>query len=158
MSKTSEKWLSKMLEENLEKVLRLLFFWEKDDKRIGISIRFIHHFLIYGCFISYILLHTFMQSYFLFLLLYFIVVCIWLQHCIYGGCIFSTIESKLIGDKHSIWDPILEIFHINITPESTGGLFLLVSSAAVFVLTCECTGKTIHFVKKVISEVECMTS
>jgi len=70
MSSTSEKWLSKMLEENLEKVLRLLFFWEKDEKRIGVCIRFIHHFLIYSCFISYILLHTFMPSYLLFTILY----------------------------------------------------------------------------------------
>ena len=92
-----------------------------------------------------------MPSYLLFTILYFIVICIWLQHCIYGGCIFSTIESKLIGDKYSIWDPILDIFHINITPESTGGLFLLVSSAAVFVLTCEFAGKTIHFITALIS-------
>ena len=59
-----------------------------------------------------------MPSYLLFTILYFIVICIWLQHCIYGGCIFSTIESKLIGDKYSIWDPILDIFHINLHKDS----------------------------------------
>jgi hypothetical protein len=151
MSATSEKWLSKMLEENLEKILRKLFFWENDEKRIGVCIRFIHHFIIYSCFVSYILLHIFMPSYFLFAILYFIVICIWLQHCIYGGCIFSTIESKLIGDTYSMWDPILDIFHITITPESTGGLFLLVSTTAVFVLTCEFVGKTVYFISLLIS-------
>ena len=102
-----ERWLPKILEDNFEKILRVLCFWENDDKRIGIFIRFLHHSIIYICFIWYIIIHTFMPSYLLFLLFYCIAGLIWLQHIIVGGCIFSKIESRLIGDKKSFVDPIL---------------------------------------------------
>ena len=80
-----ERWLPKILEDNFEKILRVLCFWENDDKRIGIFIRFLHHSIIYICFIWYIIIHTFMPSYLLFLLFYCIAGLIWLQHSILGS-------------------------------------------------------------------------
>jgi hypothetical protein len=142
-----ERWLPKLLEDNFEKILRVLCFWENDDKRIGIFIRFLHHSIIYICFIWYIIIHTFMPSYLLFLLFYCIAGLIWLQHIILGGCIFSKIESRLIGDKKSFVDPILDTFHIPITAESTSGIVILGSTLGMFMLSCELMARTINGIR-----------
>lgn len=138
-----ESWLSKVLEENLEKILRKIFFWETDDKRIGGFIRFLHHSLIYFGLIWYIIIHTFMPSYLLFFLFYCFVGIVWLQHCAVGGCLFSRVERRLIGDTKSFVDPILETFHIPVTPESTEGFVVLGSTALMFMLSCELVARTI---------------
>jgi hypothetical protein len=138
---------ARWLENNLENLLRKIFFWENDDKRLGIIIRFLHHSSIYLFLIWYILLHTFMTSYVIFLLFYVIIGIIWIQHCIVGGCIFTRIESRLIGDKKSFVDPILETFHIPITPESTDGFVLLGSTTIMFVLSCEFAFRTINGIR-----------
>ena len=44
---TKKRWLRRVAEEKFEKFLRILFFWEKDDKRLGKIIRVVHHFIIY---------------------------------------------------------------------------------------------------------------
>jgi hypothetical protein len=72
----------------------------------------------------------------------------WLQHCIYGGCIFSTIESKLIGDNYSMWDSILDMFHITVTSDSINGFYILASSISLFVITCEMIEKTVAIIIK----------
>lgn len=139
----NEKSLPKILEENLEKILRKLFFWENDDKRIGSFVRFLHHSIIYLCLIWYIVIHTFIPSYFLFLLFYCFIGLVWVQHCIVGGCLFSKVERRLIGDTKSFVDPILETFHIPVTPESTEGFVVLGSTTLMFMLSCELISKTI---------------
>ena len=135
--------LPKFLENGLETILRKLFFWEGDDKRIGGFIRFLHHSLIYIGFVWYILIHTVMPSYFLFLLFYCFVAIVWLQHCICGGCLLSRVECRLIGDTKSFVDPILDTFHIPRTPESTAGVVVLGSTVVMFMLTFELLGRTI---------------
>lgn len=145
------KWLSKILEENLEKALRKIFFWEEDPKRIGNFIRFLHISLIYLSVIWYVLIHTFMPSYFLFLLFFIFVFLIWLQHCVCGGCLFSRIEQRLIGDTKSFVDPIMETFHIPITPESTDGVVLLGSTSLVIMLSCELILRTITNIRNYLS-------
>jgi hypothetical protein len=139
----SSRSVPKILEDGLEAVLRKLFFWESDDKRIGGCVRFLHHSLIYIGFIWYILIHTIMPSYVLFILFYCFVGIVWLQHCICRGCLFSRVECRLIGDSKSFVDPILETFHIPITPESTAGIVVLGSTMAMFMLTFELVGRTI---------------
>jgi hypothetical protein len=143
----AERWLPKMLEENLEKVLRRLFFWETDDKRIGRFIRFLHHSLIYICLIWYIIIHTFIPSYALFVLFYVFIGIVWIHHCIVGGCLISKVECRLIGDTKSFVDPILETFHIPITPESTDGIVVLGSTALMFMLSCELFARTINGIR-----------
>ena len=139
--------LIKIFEDKVENIFRKVLFWENDDKRIGIFIRFLHHSIIYICFIWYIIIHTFMPSYLLFLLFYCIAGLIWLQHIIVGGCIFSKIESRLIGDKKSFVDPILDTFHIPITPESTSGIVRLGSTLGIFMLSCELMARTINGIR-----------
>lgn len=141
--KMSERWLVKLLEDNVEKLFRKVFFWEKDPKRIGIFIRFVHHSFMYICLIWYILVHTFMNSYLLFILFYLVIGLIWIQHCVVGGCLLNRIECRLIGDTKSFVDPILETFHIPITPESTDGFIILGSTFMMFILTCELVSRTI---------------
>jgi hypothetical protein len=141
--KKESRWFPKLLEDNVEKIFRTIFFWENDPKRIGIFIRFVHHSFIYICLIWYILVHTFMNSYLLFLLFYLVIGIIWIQHCIIGGCLLNRIECKLIGDTKSFVDPILETFHIPITSESTDGFILLGSTTIMFILTCELISRSI---------------
>lgn len=134
----------------LESIVRKLFFWETDPARIGKLIRWIHHTgaIILGMLIF--LNHTIYQSYILFIGLYFFMFLIWAHHIITGGCIISKLEQRLIGDEASFIDPILEVFHIPITPESSSGLVLLTSSLIFMMLTLELMSRTISGVQGIM--------
>jgi hypothetical protein len=142
-----KNWFSQLLEDNLEKLLRFLFFWEEDPKKIGGCIRFLHHSVVYMFVIWYIVIHTFLPSFILFILFYFAFGLVWIQHVVCGDCIINRIEQKLIGDTKSFVDPILETFHIPITPESTAGIVVLGSTSVMFMLSCELLIRGITLIK-----------
>jgi len=144
----SKGWLRTIAQEKFEKFLRFILFWEKDDKRLGKIIRLIHHFIVYSGIIGYFIIHTVASSYFIFVLFYLFWGLIWLQHMIFGGCIVSDIENKLIGSLgEGIILPILDIFHISVTPESGDGIVLLSSTVVISILTCELFSRTIGGVR-----------
>jgi hypothetical protein len=147
MSQSSTLRIQTFLVVLLESIVRKLFFWETDSARIGKLIRWIHHTgaIILGMLIF--LNHTLYQSYILFLGLYFFMFIVWAHHIITGGCIISKLEQRLIGDEASFIDPILEVFHIPITPESSSGLVLLSSSLIFMMLTLELMSRTISGVQ-----------
>lgn len=151
--KTEEKpdskgWLRSIAQEKFEKFLRFILFWEKDDQRLGKIIRLIHHFIVYSGIIGYFIIHTVASSYFIFVLFYLFWGLIWLQHMIFGGCIVSDIETKLIGKEgEGIILPILDIFHITVTPESGDGIVLLSSTIVICILSCELFSRTIGGVR-----------
>lgn len=134
----------------LETMFKKLFFWEDDSVRIGKMIRFVHHFLTYCFLILYIVSHTVIPSYFLLFVLYIWVVLIWIHHIITGGCIISKVEQKLIGDSVSFIDPIMESFHIPITPDSTSGIIVMGSTVVVGMLTLELFSRTLLTLKTYI--------
>lgn len=138
------------LEGVTEFILRKLFFWEEDEKRLGMFIRFLHCSVMYMSIIWYVVIHTFIPSYILFVLFYIFVFLIWLQHITCGGCLVSKVEQKLIGDTSSFIDPILNIFHIPITPETSSNMVILGSSVILFMLTFELISRTIINVKNYI--------
>lgn len=131
------------IEHWFEKLVRYTFFWETDDVKIGRFLRFIHHSIVYSFGILYILNHTIVPSYFLFLILYGILTLVWIQHLVCGGCLSSKLEQKLIGDTKSFVDPIMDIFHIPITHDSTIGVVILGSSLTMLMLTMELLNRTI---------------
>jgi hypothetical protein len=147
MSQSSTLRIQTFLVVLLESIVRKLFFWETDSARIGKLIRWIHHTgaIVLGMLIF--LNHTLYQSYILFLGLYFFMFIVWAHHIITGGCIISKLEQRLIGDEASFIDPILEVFHIPITPESSSGLVLLSSSLIFMMLTLELMSRTISGVQ-----------
>jgi hypothetical protein len=129
--------LTQMMETSLEFILRKAIFWEKDDKQIGRLIRFIHYGFMYCMTFLYILIHTFLPSYFIFVAYYFIFLIIFIHHIICGGCILTVIEQRLIGDNQCFIDPLLEIFHIPTTPEVSSGVFILLSCLFMGFITLE---------------------
>lgn len=148
MSEPSEKQMvipivQDVIVGTLEIIVKRICFWESDSKRIGKLIRFFHHACMYALGIGMILVHTFLPSYIFFVIIYSLCFCIWLQHILTGGCIVSKLEQKLIGDSVSFVDPILEAFHIPITPESTVGIVILGSTTVVGILTLELLSRTI---------------
>jgi hypothetical protein len=147
MSQSSTLRIQTFLVVLLESIVRKLFFWETDSARIGKLIRWIHHTgaIVLGMLIF--LNHTVYQSYMLFLGLYLFMFIVWAHHIITGGCIISKLEQRLIGDESSFIDPILEAFHIPITPESSSGLVLLSSSLIFMMLTLELMSRTISGVQ-----------
>lgn len=147
VDKKSERWLPRVIQDTLEGVLRKIFFWESDDKRLGSLIRFLHHGLVYIMFAWYIMCHTFVPSYFLFLVFYIIIALVWVQHLLVGGCVLSRLERKFIGDDKSFVDPIMEAFHIPVTPESTEGFVVLGSTGVLAMLTFELVARTILNIK-----------
>jgi len=134
---TNYQQLSQIIETSFECMLRRVIFWEKDDKKIGLMIRFIHYSFIYFMVFFYILNHTFLPSYFLFMIYYCIFLLMFIHHMICGGCILTVIENRMIGDKQCFIDPLLEIFHIPTTPEVSSGVFILISCLCMGFLTLE---------------------
>ncbi len=140
-------WIHQFLEKWTERGLRNLFFWETDDKKLGSLIRFLHHGIVYLTLIWYIVIHTLLPSYFLLVVLYGFILLIWIHHIICGGCLSSKIEQKLIGDSSSFVDPILQAFHMPVTPESTVGVTIMGSTLLVTFLTFEILSRTILNIK-----------
>jgi len=145
MSDTS--WFQEYLLNILEPFFKNLFFWETDPVRIGKLIRFIHHFIVYVIGILIILSHTLIPSYFLLCLVYIMCILVWIQHITTGGCISSKLEQKLIGDNSSFIDPILEIFNIPITPQTTSGIVVMGSTLLIFMLSLELCARTVLNIK-----------
>lgn len=127
----------KRIETTVEKVMRTLFFWEKDEKRLGGIIRFCHYTFVFTMLFFYIMLHTFLPSYGGFIIFYVIFALIWIHHLICGGCVWTTIERRMIGDERGFLDPLLEIFHIPTTPDVSCGIFMMVTCGAMTVVTLE---------------------
>lgn len=141
--KKKEGWLSKIIQDSTEFIMRKLFFWEENDKRLGILVRFFHHGLVFTMVAWYIMLHTLVPSYFLFLVFYGTVFFIWLHHIIVGDCVLNKIEKKFIGDDTCFVDQLMEAFNIPITPESTSGMVILGSSLIFIMLSFELLARTI---------------
>jgi hypothetical protein len=136
-------WFQEYLIIILEPFFKKLFFWETDPVRIGKLIRFLHHSIVYIIGISIILVHTVIPSYFLLCIVYLACVLIWIQHITTGGCLSSKLEQRLIGDKTSFVDPILEVFNIPITPQTTSGIVVMGSTLVIFMLSLELCARTV---------------
>lgn len=136
-------WFQEYLLIILEPFFKKLFFWETDPVRIGKLIRVVHTISMYLLFFSIITVHTIFPSYFLLLIIYLLWFCVWAHHILTGGCIISKLEQRLIGDKTSFLDPILEVFNIPITPQTTTGTVVLGSSLILFMMTLELSARTV---------------
>lgn len=141
--KKQEGWLSQSIQNATEFIMRKLFFWEEDDKRLGILVRFLHHGIVFTMIAWYIILHTLVPSYFLFLVFYGAMFVIWLHHIIVKDCVLNKIEKKFIGEDKCFVDQLMEAFNIPITSESTAGLVILGSSLIFIMLTFELLARTI---------------
>ena len=136
-------WFQEYLLLILEPFAKKIFFWETDPIRIGKLIRVLHTNGMYLLFFSIISVHTVIPSYFLLLIVYLIWFCIWAQHILTGGCIISKLEQRLIGDKISFIDPVLEIFNIPVTPQTTTGAVVMGSTVILFMMTLELSARTV---------------
>ena len=136
-------WYQEYLLNIIEPLFKKLFFWETDPIRIGKLIRLLHTNSMYILFFSIIAVHTIIPSYFLLLIIYIIYFFVWVHHILTGGCIISKLEQRLIGDSDSFIDPILEVFNIPITPQTTSGAVIMGSSIILFMMTLEISARTI---------------
>ena len=136
-------WFQEYLLDILEPFFKKLFFWESDPVRIGKLIRIFHTNSTYLLFFTIIIVHTVIPSYFLLLVVYLIWFCIWSHHILTGGCIISKLEQRLIGDKVSFIDQILEIFNIPVTPQTTSGAVVLGSTLILFMMSLELCARTV---------------
>lgn len=140
------------IEYYVEYFLRTLFFWEKDPIRLGTLIRFFHHTTAYCLIISFIIIHTIMPSFLLLCLYLAIWFIIWVHHIITGGCVFSKIEQSLLGDSRSFLDPILIIFHIPITKETSIGATMMGSTLILIFLFMEVLARSSLCIQSLFSQ------
>lgn len=140
--------LTEIIQDGIEHILRYVIFWESDDIKIGMIIQIIHHSFIYGMILWYFYIHTFSTSYFQLVLLAFIWFLVWLQHACCHACLFFNIEQKLIGSHTTIVDYILHLFNIPATNEIRNGIFFIVSSLIMCMLSCEILLRTIIGIKE----------
>lgn len=151
MSDSIVRRTRKQVEHYLEILIRHIFFWETDDKRLGILLRTLHQFCAYSILISYIFLHSLFPSYFALLLLWLIVSVVLCLQILFGGCVCTRIEQRLAGDRLTIIDPILHIFNIPNTRENSLGITILLTSIFFFCLTSELFCRAFINVKSVFS-------
>jgi hypothetical protein len=137
------KNVRKYIEYYLEKILRTVFFWEKDDRRLGLILRTVHNIFIISILSLYIFNHTIFPSIILLFGIWMMSTLIFLFHLLTGGCLCTKLEHKLTGERVTIVDPILEIFHIPITKETVKGITILGSSVFFTFTTLEVLFHTI---------------
>jgi hypothetical protein len=92
-------------------------------------------------------IHTLYPSYIVLGILWIITCFVWLLHIFTGGCVLTRIEQKLTGEKTTIIDPLLEIFHIPNTKETSMGITVLMSTVFMAALSFELLARTIINVK-----------
>lgn len=139
----------KQFQSVLEMVLRWIFFWETDDKRLGRLIYFLHQTSVMFTVVCYMVIHTLYPSYILLGIIWAITCFVWLLHIFTGGCVLTRIEQKLTGEKNTIIDPLLEIFHIPTTKETSMGITVLMSTVFMAALSFELLARTIINVKSI---------
>lgn len=137
----------KQFQSFLEMVLRWIFFWETDDKRLGRLIYLLHQSSVMFTVVCYMVIHTLYPSYIILAVLWIITCFVWLLHIFTGGCVLTRIEQKLTGEKNTIIDPLLEIFHIPNTKETTMGITVLMSTVFMAALSFELFARTVINVK-----------
>lgn len=142
-------WIHVTLERGAEQVCRWIFFWETDEKRLGTLIRFLHHSLTYSMILLYLFIHTMYPSYLLLCVFVFVMLLIWIQHFLTGGCVVNKIEQKLLGDSASFVDPILKILNMEITKENSQGIVVYTSTLVLGMSTMELLGRSILNIKSV---------
>lgn len=135
-----------IIERMTEYALRKIIFWEKDDTRVGIIIRFFHNAFFYIMGLIYIINHTVFPSYILFLIFYFLYCIIWLQHIFCGDCIIHHIEHRLLGDKKGVLSPFMELFDIH-SDEYNSKILVMSSTLVMSMLTFELITRTIFLFK-----------
>jgi hypothetical protein len=131
-----------IFEHFIEFLFRKIIFWENDDKRIGTIIRFFHNAFFYAMICIYIINHTILPSYFIFITFYLICLLVWLQHMICGDCVVHLIEHRLLGDKKGVLNPFMELFDIH-SDEYNTKILVMSSTIVVGMLTFEFFTRTI---------------
>ena len=126
-----------------ESFFRKLFFWEKDDRKIGGILRFFHYCASYFLILIYIINHTVYPSYWLLLAFYCMYCLIFIHHLICGGCIITKVEHRLLQDEQCFIDPLLQIFHVPTAPEVSNPVFIMLSCFLMGIFTIEFIGRTI---------------
>jgi hypothetical protein len=148
LERQKEYTLTEAIQDATEHILRYVIFWESDDVKIGMIIQIIHHSFIYGMILWYFYVHTFSTSYVQLVLLTSIWFLVWLQHLCCEACLFFNIEQKLIGSHTTIVDHILHLFNIPASDEIRNGIFFIISSLIMCMLSCEVLSRTIIGIKE----------
>jgi hypothetical protein len=145
------KKIRKLIEYYLEKVLRVVFFWEKDNRRLGLILRTLHNILIISLLFLYIFSHTIFPSFILLISIWCMSSIIFLLHLLTGGCLCTKLEYKLTGERKTIVDPILEIFHIPVTKETVNGFTILGSTVFFSFLSMEILFHILRYLRSMMS-------
>jgi hypothetical protein len=140
---TQIKSARKQIQSALETGIRWLFFWESDDVKIGRLLRTFHHYFIISLIACYFLIHVLAPSYWYLLGIWCCFTLIWISHIINGGCVLTRIEQKLTGEKATIIDPLLELFQIPVSKETTLGITIMTSTVCFLFITSELVTRTL---------------
>jgi hypothetical protein len=135
------------LEVIVESMFRTFIFWEKDDAGIGAVIRFLHRIFSYSMIFFYVVIHTILPSYTMFLIFYLIYSCVWLHNVICGGCVVTNIEQRMLNDTKGFMDPIFDYFGIPNTVEYANPVFVLFSSVMMLFFTVEFISMTARHIR-----------
>jgi hypothetical protein len=119
-----QQTIRKFVEPRVETFFRTICFWETDDKYIGLFIRSFHSNVLTAILLVYWISHTVIHSYWLLWALWIVVGLIWLQHILTGCCIPTQIERRLIGDTHSVLDPMMRLFNVPTSRDNNWAIFL----------------------------------
>lgn len=140
-------WFHEASEKICERAVRWTLFWETDDVRLGVWVRVVHRTMVYSMIVLWLYIHLIDPSYVLLCLFTFLMLLMNVHHVLTGGCLLSKLEHKLLNDKQSFVDPILEFFDMPQTQEVAVGITTTMSTVVFLMSVMELASRTVLIVK-----------
>jgi len=123
-----QKGLRRLIEPIVEKVLRTLFFWTRNDQEFGDAVVILHKSLFYLFIVAVIIINVVPVPHTFIIFMLVLSIAILLQHLVLGICVLSTIEKRVLGAPYPLMEPILTLFKIPVSVESLKGVTVLILS------------------------------
>lgn len=112
--------------EFTESLLRHLFFWTNNDEEFGNALIGFHICIAVVVCISIIVVQLVDAPPIIIFVMMLLFIFLFLQHYIFGICILSSIENRVLGAPYPIMEDILRVFTIPVSVESVRGVTFLI--------------------------------
>ena len=123
-----QKGLRRLIEPIIEKTLRTLFFWTRNEQEVGDALVTLHKLLFYVFIVAIIIINVIPVPPIFIIFMLALSITILVQHLMLGVCVLSTIENRVLGAPYPLMEPILTLFKIPISVESLRGVTVLILS------------------------------
>lgn len=136
----------------LEKIVRVAYGWIDDSNEVlGEIVYTLHLFGFYTLLVLIVVSHLVYPVFWFQLCVFITLFLIWIQHILLKTCIFTSLERRLLGNKHPLMiDTILTIFDLSIDKNTRMGVTLLLSTMGVIFLGLELVARSVMYGRSIL--------